>query len=115
MVNKAIVIGRLTADPDVKATPSGVHITKLRVATNTYSGKDEAGNRKEHTEFHQLVCFGRQAEVAGDLLKKGRLIYADGRMQTRSWDTEDGKKHFMTEVVVDSLQIIGPKPGDSPA
>ena len=57
----------------------------------------------------------RQAEVAGDLLKKGRLIYADGRMQTRSWDTEDGKKHFMTEVVVDSLQIIGPKPGDSPA
>ena len=115
MVNKAIVIGRLTADPDLRATPKGTHVANLRVATNTYGGKDEEGNRKEHTEFHNLVCFGRQAEVAGNLLRKGRLIYADGRMQTRSWESEDGKKHYQTEVVVDSLQIIGPKPEDPAA
>lgn len=110
MVNKAMVLGRLTADPDVKATEKGLHIARLRVATNTYGGKDEGGNRKEYTDFHNLVCFGPQAKVAGDLLRKGRLIYADGRMQTRSWDGDDGKKHYLTELVVDSFQLIGPKP-----
>jgi len=80
MVNKVILVGRLTADPEVRATPSGMHVANLRLATNTYGGKDDEGNRREHTEFHSLVVFGKQAQVAADYLRKGRLLYADGRL-----------------------------------
>jgi single-strand DNA-binding protein len=113
MVNKVILIGRLTADPEVRATPTGVQVANVRVATNTYAGKDEAGNRKEHTDFHSLVFFGRQAEVAGEYLRKGRLVYADGRLQTRTWDDAEGKRHWATEVVVDEFQMVGPKPEEA--
>lgn len=113
MVNKVILIGRLTADPEVRATPTGVQVANVRVATNTYAGKDEAGNRKEHTDFHSLVFFGRQAEVAGEYLRKGRLVYADGRLQTRTWDDSDGKRHWATEIVVDEFQMVGPKPEEA--
>ncbi len=113
MVNKVILIGRLTADPEVRATPAGVQVANVRVATNTYAGKDEAGNRKEHTDFHSLVFFGRQAEVAGEYLRKGRLVYADGRLQTRTWDDAEGKRHWSTEIVVDEFQMVGPKPEEA--
>jgi single-strand DNA-binding protein len=113
MVNKVMLIGHLTADPEVRAMPSGVQVANVRIATNSYAGKDEAGNRKEHTDFHHLVIFGRQAEIAGEYLRKGRLIYADGRLQTRSWDDAEGKRHWSTEVVVDSLQMVGPKPEEA--
>ena len=113
MVNKVILIGRLTADPEVRATPTGVQVANVRVATNTYAGKDEAGNRKEHTDFHSLVFFGRQAEVAGEYLRKGRLVYADGRLQTRTWDDAEGKRHWATEIVVDEFQMVGPKPEEA--
>jgi single-strand DNA-binding protein len=113
MVNKVTLIGHLTADPEVRALPSGVQVANVRIATNTYAGKDEAGNRQEHTDFHHLVIFGRQAEIAGEYLRKGRLIYADGRLQTRSWDDAEGKRHWSTEVVVDSLQMMGPKPEEA--
>ena len=113
MVNKVILIGRLTADPEVRATPTGVQVANVRVATNTYAGKDEAGNRKEHTDFHNLVFFGRQAEIAGEYLRKGRLVYADGRLQTRTWDDSDGKRHWATEIVVDEFQMVGPKPEEA--
>ena len=113
MVNKVILIGRLTADPEVRATPTGVQVANVRVATNTYAGKDEAGNRKEHTDFHSLVFFGRQAEVAGEYLRKGRLVYADGRLQTRTWDDAEGKRHWSTEIVVDEFQMVGPKPEEA--
>lgn len=113
MVNKVMLIGHLTADPEVRAMPSGVQVANVRIATNTYAGKDEAGNRKEHTDFHHLVIFGRQAEIAGEYLRKGRLIYADGRLQTRSWDDAEGKRHWSTEVVVDSLHMVGPKPEEA--
>ncbi len=113
MVNKVILVGRLTADPEVRATPSGMHVANLRLATNTYGGKDEDGNSREHTEFHRLVLFGKQAQVAADYLRKGRLLYADGRLQHRSWDDADGRKHFSSEVIVDTLQMIGPKPEEA--
>lgn len=113
MVNKVILVGRLAADPEVRATPKGVHVANVRLATNTYGGKDEDGNRREHTEFHSLVLFGKQAEVAGDFLRKGRLVYADGRLQSRSWDDAEGRKHYATEVVVDTFQMIGPKPEEA--
>jgi single-strand DNA-binding protein len=107
MLNKVILVGRLAADPDVKATPKGLHVAKLRIATNTYGGKDEAGNAKEITEFHNLVVFGRQAEIAGEYLRKGRLVCADGRLQTSSWEDSSGQKHRTTEVVVDNLHLLG--------
>jgi single-strand DNA-binding protein len=112
MINKVILVGRLTADPDMHATSKGTRVAKIGLATNSYTGRDEEGNRREHTEFHNLVLFGRQAEVAGDFLRKGRLIYADGRLQTRKWDDAEGKQHISTEVVVDTLQILSPKPGE---
>lgn len=110
MVNKVMLIGNLAADPEVKATPKGTYIANLRLATNTYTGKDEEGNRKEQTEFHHLVLFGRQAEFAGQYLRKGRLLYADGRLRTSSWVDSAGQKHYRTEIVVDSLTLLGPKP-----
>src|SRR2546428_85710 len=83
MVNKVLLVGNLTADPDVKATPKGTYIANLRLATNTYAGKDEAGNAKKHAEFHNLVAFGHTAEFAGQYLRKGRTLCVEGRLQTR--------------------------------
>jgi single-strand DNA-binding protein len=114
-VNKVILIGNLAADPEVKATPKGTYVANLRLATNTYLGKDEEGNRKEQTEFHQLVAFGKLAEFAGQYLHKGRLLYADGRLQTSSWQDTAGQKRFRTEVVVDSLELLGPRPREAAA
>ena len=109
MVNKVILIGRLTADPELRTSAAGIQVAKLRIATNSYAGKDEQGVRKEHAEFHTLVLFGRQAEVAADYMRKGRLVYADGRLQTSSWDDAEGKKHSATEVIVDTFQMLSPK------
>lgn len=111
MVNKVILVGNLTADPDVKATQGGVFVAKMRLATNTYKGKGEDGKRKEETEFHNLVAFGKLAEFAGTYLKKGRPIYAEGRLHTSSWDdSASGQKKYKTEVVVDDIQFVGQKP-----
>jgi single-strand DNA-binding protein len=110
MVNKVILIGRLTADPDVRATASGTHVTNLRLATNTYAGREDDGTRREHTDFHSLVAFGKTAEFAAEHLRKGRLLYAEGRSQTRSWETNDGQRRYSTEVVVDTIQLLSPRP-----
>jgi len=106
MINKVILIGRLTADPDVRATPSGTHITSLRLATSTYGGREDDGSRREFTDFHSLIAFGKTAEYAAEHLRKGRLLYAEGRSQTRSWETRDGQRRYSTEVVVDTLQPL---------
>jgi single-strand DNA-binding protein len=109
MVNKVILIGHLAADPEVRATASGTHVANLRLATNTYAGREEDGTKREHTDFHLLVTFGKSAEFAAEYLRKGRLVYAEGRSQTRSWETEEGQRRYTTEVVVDNLQAIGPR------
>src|SRR2546427_177332 len=82
----------------------------LRLATNTYAGKDEAGNAKKHAEFHNLVAFGHTAEFAGQYLRKGRTLYVEGRLQTRSWQDAAGQKRYRTEVVVDDLQAVDKRP-----
>jgi single-strand DNA-binding protein len=115
MVNKVILIGNLTADPEVKVTPKGTYVAKLRLATNTYSGKDEAGNRKEETEYHNLVAFGKLAEFAGQYLHKGRAVYAEGRLRTSSWEDTAGQKRKRTEVVLEDIQFVGHKPQESAA
>ena len=110
MVNKVILVGNLAADPEVKATPKGTYVANLRLATNTYAGKDDQGNAKEHTEFHRLVVFGKRAEFAGQYLHKGRLVFAEGRLQTSTWEDTAGQKRYRTEVIVDELEALGPKP-----
>ena len=115
MVNKVILIGNLTADPEVKVTPKGTYVAKLRLATNTYSGKDEPGNRKAETEYHSLVAFGKLAEFAGQYLHKGRAVYAEGRLRTSSWEDTAGQKRKRTEVVLEDIQFVGHKPQESAA
>ncbi|HYZ00171.1 MAG TPA: single-stranded DNA-binding protein [Candidatus Binatia bacterium] len=113
MVNKVILVGNLCADPELRALPDGRHVANLRVATNTYLGRDEDGNRREAAEFHTLVVFGRPAEVAGTYLRKGSLLYAEGRLQHRSWEGADGQKRHASEVVADRFHMLGGKPEDA--
>ena len=115
MVNRIYLVGNLTAEPDVKATPKGTYVANMRVATNTYTGKDGDGNAKEQTEFFQLVAFGKTAEFAGQYLHKGRLVWVEGRIQTNTWQDTAGQKHYRTEVIVDSLKALGPKTQEAAA
>ncbi len=115
MVNKVILVGNLAADPDVKATPKVTYVANIRLATHTYLGKDEEGKAKEETEFHRLVAFGKLAEFAGTYLKKGRPVYAEGRLRTSSWEDTAGTKRSRTEVVLDELKFVGAKPQEAAA
>lgn len=108
-LNKAIIIGNLTRDPEVRAIPSGMQVCSFGVATNRV-WKDKDGNKKEQADFHNIVVFGRQAETAGQYLKKGQSVLVEGRIQTRSWDDKDGVKKYRTEIVADRVQF-GPKAG----
>ena len=112
MVNRVTLLGRLTADPELRTTSAGTQVANLRMATNEFNGKDEEGARREHTEFHSLVLFGRQAEVASSYLRKGRLLFAEGRLRTRGWEGADGAKRQATEIMVDSFQMLERKEGD---
>ena len=85
MVNKVILVGNLGRDPEVRSTPSGQSVAEFSLATSR-KWKDRDGNRQEQTEWHRVVCWGRQAEVAGQYLTKGKQIYVEGRIQTSSWD-----------------------------
>lgn len=104
-LNKALLYGNLTRDPELKALPSGGQVASFGIATNrTY--KDKNGQKQEATEFHNLVAFGRTAEVIGQYCKKGKAIYVEGRIQTRSWDDkETGKKNYRTEIVIENFQF----------
>jgi len=106
-LNKAIIIGNLTRDPELKSLPSGIQIATLGVATNRV-WKDKNGAKQESADFHNVVVFGRQAETVSQYLKKGSSVLVEGRMQTRSWDANDGTKKYRTEVVADRVQF-GPR------
>lgn len=110
-VNKVILIGRLGKDPEMRYTASGTAVVNFSLATNHFT-KDQDGNNSDQTEWHQVVAFGRTAEVAGEYLNKGKLVYIEGRLQTRSWDDQNGQKRYKTEVVCANLQLLGSK-GDS--
>lgn len=105
-LNKAIIIGNLTRDPEVKVLPSGIQVTSFSIATNRVY-KDKSGNKKEESDFHNIVVFGRQAETCGQYLKKGQSAMIEGRLQTRSWE-QDGVKKYRTEIIADRVQF-GPK------
>ncbi len=108
-LNKALVIGNLTRDPELKSLPSGIHVCTFGLATNRYY-KDKDGNRQESVEFHNIVVFGRQAETTAQYLKKGSNALIEGRLQTRSWE-QDGQKRYRTEIVADRVQFGDRKPG----
>lgn len=109
-LNKAIIVGNLTRDPEQKALPSGMAVTSFSIATNRV-WKDKDGNKQESADYHNIVVFGRQAETSGQYLKKGQQVLVEGRIQTRSWDGQDGVKRYRTEIVADRIQF-GPKSGD---
>ena len=109
-LNKVLLYGNLTRDPELKALPSGQQVASFGLATNR-SFKNKEGAQQEQTEFHNIVAFGRTAEVMGQYLKKGRPIYIEGRIQTRSWD-KDGQKQYRTEIVVDTFQFGAQAGGD---
>ncbi len=109
-LNKAFVIGNLTRDPELKSLPSGIKVASFAVATNRV-WKGEDGSKKEATDYHNIVVFGRQAETAAQYLKKGSNVLVEGRMQTRSWDdATSGTKKYRTEVIADRVQF-GNRPG----
>ncbi|KND51595.1 MAG: single-strand DNA-binding protein [Parcubacteria bacterium C7867-007] len=107
-LNKVLLYGNLTRDPELRAIPSGQQVASFGIATNR-TFKNKEGQQQDQTEFHNIVAFGRTAEVMGQYLKKGRPVYIEGRIQTRSWD-KDGAKQYRTEIVVDSFQF-GPQAG----
>ena len=110
-LNKVFLYGNLTRDPELKALPSGSQVAEFGVATNrTY--KDKEGNKKEEVDFHNIVSFGRTAEVIKQYLVKGRPIFIEGRIRTRSWESKDGTgKRYKTEIVLENFQF-GPSPRD---
>jgi single-strand DNA-binding protein len=110
-LNKVFLIGNLTRDPELKALPSGSKVASISMATNRV-WKDQAGARQEATEYHNVVAFGRQAENLAQYARKGSSLFVEGRIQTRSWDGQDGKKNYRTEIIIDNFQF-GPKGGNS--
>lgn len=112
--NRAIIIGNLTRDPELRSLSSGVQVTTMGVATNRV-WKDKAGAKQESTDYHNVVVFGRQAETTAQYLRKGSSVLVEGRMQTRSWDAADGTKKYRTEVVADRVQFGPRRDGAAPA
>jgi single-strand DNA-binding protein len=107
MVNKVILVGNLGRDPEVRTTPSGQPVAKFSLATNRRR-RDKDGNRQDETEWHNIVCWGRQAEIAGEYLTKGKQIYIEGRIQTSSWeDRQSGEKKYRTEIICENFQMLG--------
>ncbi len=110
-VNKVILIGNLGRDPEVRYTPSGSAVCNLRIATTRTWKSRDTGERQEETEWHSVVLYDRQAEVAGEYLKKGRAVYIEGRLKTRKWQDKDGNDRYTTEVVADEMKMLGGREG----
>ena len=109
-VNKVILVGNLGRDPETRYTTNGDAVTNIRLAT-TDTWKDKNGEKQERTEWHNVVFYGRQAEIAGEYLKKGRQIYVEGRIQTRKWQDKEGQDRYTTEIVADRMQMLGSREG----
>ena len=108
MVNKALLIGRLGADPEVRYTPDGPMVVNFRLATDR-QWKDKNGEKIQRTEWHRIVAYGKLAEICSNYLSKGKLIFIEGRIQTRSWEDKDGVKRSTTEIVASNMQMLDSK------
>ncbi len=111
-LNKAMLFGNLTRDPELRALPSGMNVCNFSIATNRVY-KDRDGKKQEQTDFHNVVVFGRTADTVNQYLKKGSSVYVEGRMQTRSWE-QNGEKKYRTEVIADAVQF-GPRSAGAPS
>jgi single-strand DNA-binding protein len=107
-VNKVILVGNLGADPEIRYTPGGMAVVTFRLATSETRANKE-GQKETKTEWHRVVAFGKLAEICGEYLSKGKQIYIEGKIQTRSWDDKDGNKKYTTEIVANSMQMLGSK------
>ena len=107
-VNKVVLVGHLGGDPETRFTPSGAAVANFKIATNE-SWRDAIGDIQDKTEWHRCVMFGKSAELAGELLKKGQLLYTEGKLQTRNWEDKDGIKRYTTEVVCEMFTMLGRK------
>jgi len=108
MVNKVILIGRLGRDPEVAYTPDGTMVTKFTLATDE-QWKDKNGEKVQRTEWHRVVAWGKLAEICGNYLVKGKLVFVEGRIQTRSWEDKEGVKRFTTEIIANNMQMLDTK------
>ncbi|MDA2937997.1 single-stranded DNA-binding protein [Acidobacteria bacterium AH-259-A15] len=112
MVNRVMLVGRLGKDPEMRHTPSGTPVTNFSVATDErWKGKN--GERQSRTEWHNIVVWSKLAEICNQYLSKGRLVYIEGRIQTREWDDRDGNKRRTTEIVALDMRMLGPRNGES--
>ncbi len=109
-LNKVQIIGRVTQDPEVRTTPSGVSVVSFSVATNLI-WTNPNGEKQEKTEFHNVVAWRRLAEICGQYLSKGRQVYIEGRLQTRSWEGQDGVRRYRTEIIADNMIMLGSPAG----
>lgn len=105
-LNKAMVIGRLTRDPEMRTTPNGTNVCSISLATNFVYTNQQTGQKVEQVEYHNVVLWRKLAEIANQYLKKGRRLYVEGRMQTRSWDAKEGGKRSRTEIVADNMIML---------
>lgn len=105
-INKAILIGNLGADPEVRYTPANTAVCNISVATSEQWRDKQTGEQQEKTEWHRVVLFGRLGEIAGEYLKKGSKVYLEGRIQTRKWQGQDGQDRYTTEVVANDMQML---------
>jgi single-strand DNA-binding protein len=108
MINKVILVGRLGGDPEVRYTPDGLMITNFNLATDEQR-KDKNGERIQKTEWHRIVTFGKLAEICNSYLTKGRLVFIEGRIQTRAWEDKEGVKRYTTEIIAGNMQMLEAK------
>jgi single-strand DNA-binding protein len=109
-LNKAMIIGNIVRDPEMKSTPNGQNVTSFSIATNLV-WTDQSGQKQEKVEFHNIVAWRRLAEIAGQYLKKGSKVYVEGRLQTRSWDDPSGVKKYRTEIIAENMIMLDSKGG----
>jgi single-strand DNA-binding protein len=106
-VNKVILIGNLGADPEVKYLSNGTTVANFRMATSENRVNRSSGEKTTITEWHRIVAFGRLAEICGEYLNKGKQVYIEGRIRTRSWEDKDGNRKFTTEIIANQMQMLG--------
>ncbi|HMN81082.1 MAG TPA: single-stranded DNA-binding protein [Burkholderiaceae bacterium] len=110
-VNRVTLIGNLGRDPETRYSPDGAAITNVTIATSRQWKDKTTGERKEETEWHRVVFYGRLAEIAGEYLKKGRPVYVEGRLKTRKWQDKDGVDKYTTEIIAEEMQLLGSRDG----
>ena len=105
-INKVILVGRLGRDPEVRYTPSGATVANFSIATSDEWKDKETGQKQEKTEWHRIVAWRRLGEICGEYLRKGKQVYIEGKLQTRSWEDRDGNKRYTTEIVAQTMQML---------